>query len=91
MALPSRDDVLECSEADGGDDADGSECDAEWTRDAEILFADGTFGCTATRSVSITCMWDADGGMASGRNSLPNSFVAADAAGKKNFLKCTAN
>ena len=81
-------DFRKCSEDDGGDDDDGSICDADWTRDAEIVFADGTFGCSTTRMVSITCTWDADGGMAQGRNALPPSFSAAD---KKNFLKCEAN
>ena len=81
-------DIRKCSEADGGDDDDGSICDAVWTRDAEVLFADGTFGCTATRTVSVTCTWDADGGMADGRNALPQAFDPATNLG--NFLKCEA-
>ena len=64
-----------CSEDDGGDDDDGSMCDATWVNDVEILFADGTFGCSTTRMVTITCEWDADGGMAQGRNALPDSFT----------------
>ena len=44
--LAGADDFRACSEDDGGDDADGSECDAEWEMDVEILFADGTFGCS---------------------------------------------
>ena len=80
-------DFFECSEDDGGDDDDGSICDAEWTRDAEVTFADGTFGCSTTRMVSVTCTWDADGGMAQGRNALPSAFTAAN---KKFFLKCEA-
>ena len=40
----------------------------------DYLFADGTFGCTATRDITISCTWDADGGMAQGRNALPNAF-----------------
>ena len=84
-------DFRECSEDDGGDDDDGSICDAEWVRDAEVLFADGTFGCTTTRMVTITCEWDADGGMAQGRNALPDSFVGAGANSNKGFfLKCEA-
>ena len=82
------DDVRKCTEADGGDDDDGSICDATWTRDAEVLFADGTFGCTATRMVSIKCTWDADGGMADGRNALPQAFDPDNNLG--NFLKCEA-
>ena len=65
------DDVRECTEADGGDDDDGTICDAVWTREAEVKFADGTFGCETTRTVSIKCTWDADGGMAKGRAALP--------------------
>ena len=65
-------------------------CDADWTRDAEVLFADGTFGCTTTRSVTIKCTWDADGGMTVGRNALPGDDydLAGDEYG--NFIKCTA-
>ena len=88
MISDAHKDFFECSESDGGDDDDGSICDAEWTRDAEVLFADGTFDCSTTRMVSVTCTWDADGGMAQGRNALPEAFSAAD---KKFFLKCTAD
>ena len=84
-------DFRACSEGDGGDDDDGSICDAVWTRDAEILFADGTFGCSTTRMVSITCTWDADGGMAQGRNALPDAFDGeGDGSNLANFLKCEA-
>ncbi len=84
-----------CSEDDGGDDADGSECDAEWENDVTILFADGTFGCSTTRDVTITCTWDADGGMAQGRNALPDAAdLDSDPANtdnnRANFIKCTA-
>ena len=84
-----------CSEDDGGDDADGSECDAEWVNDVTITFADGTFGCSTTRDVTITCTWDADGGMAVGRNALPNAADLDSAAdntdnNRAHFLKCTA-
>ncbi|MXW39211.1 MAG: hypothetical protein F4Z65_13230 [Acidobacteria bacterium] len=80
-------DVRKCTEDDGGESHDGTICDAVWTRDAEVLFADGTFGCTAKRMVSVTCSWNADGGMAVGRNALPSAFSAANLA---NFLKCEA-
>ena len=84
-----------CSEDDGGDDADGTECDAEWVHDVEILFADGTFGCSTTREITITCTWDADGGMAQGRNALPNAADLETAAdntdnNRANFIECTA-
>ena len=81
-------DFFECSEDDGGDDDDGSICDAEWVHEVEVLFADGTFNCSTTRMVTITCEWDADGGMAQGRNALPSAFTAGD---KKFFLKCEAD
>ena len=45
-----------CSDDDGGDG-----CDAEWSYTADILFADGAFGCSTTKSLSFTCTWDADG------------------------------
>ena len=64
-------DFYKCTEDDGGDDDDGTICDAVWTRDAEVKFADGTFGCSTTRTVSITCTWDADGGMADGPEPSP--------------------
>ena len=32
--------------------------------DFEVLFADGLFGCSATRTVTISCEWDAQGQMA---------------------------
>ena len=84
-----------CSEDDGGDDADGTECDAEWVNDVTILFADGTFGCSTTRDITVTCTWDADGGMAVGRNALPiaadlDSTAANTDNNRANFIKCTA-
>ena len=84
-----------CSEDDGGDDADGSECDATWVHDVEILFADGTFNCSTTRMITVTCMWDADGGMAQGRNALPDAADLSSAAdntdnNRANFIKCSA-
>ena len=80
-----------CSEDDGGDDADGSECDAEWVNDVTITFADGTFGCTATRDITVTCEWDADGGFRTGRNALPDSFISSGTgANVSAFLKCSA-
>ena len=90
-ALAGADDFRACSEDDGGDDADGSECDAEWEIDVEILFADGTFGCTTTREITVSCTWDADGGMAQGRNALPDAFDGEGTdSNKGHFLKCSA-
>ena len=83
-----------CTEDDGGDDADGSECDATWENDIEILFADGTFGCSTTRAITVTCEWDADGGMTQGRNALPSAadLGTADNAdnNRSNYIKCSA-
>ena len=89
--LEGADDFRACSEDDGGDDADGSECDADWEMDVEILFADGTFGCTTTREITVSCTWDADGGMAQGRNALPDAFDGEGTdSNKGHFLKCSA-
>ena len=88
MVSDAHRDFYKCSEDDGGDDDDNSLCDTEWVRDAEVLFADGTFDCSTTRMVTVTCTWDADGGMAQGRNALPSEFSAAN---KKFFLKCEAD
>ena len=93
-AIPGAGDFYKCSEDDGGDDDadDNTLCDAEWSYDAEILFAAGTFGCTTTRMVTVTCEWDASGEMSVGRNRAPNHFIAT--GGNKNignFLKCSAN
>ena len=91
-AVDGASDFYKCTEDDGGDDDDGTMCDAVWTRDAEVTFADGTFGCTTTRMVSIKCTWDADGGMADGRNALPDTDynLAGEDNEYKNFLKCEA-
>ena len=43
------------------DDGDG--CDAEWSDDWEVLFADGTFGCTEAGQRDGQLQWDADGEM----------------------------
>ena len=93
--LAGADDFRGCSEDDGGDDADGSECDATWENDIEIVFADGTFGCSTTRAITVTCEWDADGGMTQGRNALPSAADLDSAAGnddnnRANYIKCSA-
>ena len=95
MTTAAFSDFRGCSEDDGGDDADGSECDAEWVHDVSILFADGTFGCTATRDITVTCTWDADGGMAVGRNALPTTYDLDSAAdnsdnNRAHYIKCSA-
>ena len=93
-AITGAGDFYKCSEDDGGDDDadDNTLCDAEWSYDAEILFASGTFGCTTTRMVTVTCEWDASGEMSVGRNRAPNHFIATgDNKNIGNFLKCEAN
>ncbi len=81
-------DIRKCTEDDGGESHDGTICDFdEAVCEGSVLFADGTFGCTADRDVTITCTWDADGGMAVGRNALPPSFTEAR---QSHFIKCTA-
>ena len=94
MGLEGADDFRGCSEDDGGDDADDSECDATWENDVEIVFADGTFGCSTTRAITVTCKWDADGGMTQGRNALPMAadLATADNAdhNRANYIKCEA-
>jgi len=103
LAIAGAGDFYKCGEDDGGDDDadDNTLCDAEWSYDAEILFASGTFGSTTTRMVTITCEWDASGEMSVGRNRAPDHFVAfhldtseaTDIADVniKNFLSCEAN
>ena len=54
----STDDAHGCTDDDGGDG-----CDAAWSADYEVLFADGLFGCTEKRMVTISCEWDANGEM----------------------------
>ena len=84
-----EDSVRKCTEDDGGDDDDGTICDANWSMTADVAFADGTFGCETTRSVTIKCTWDADGGITTGRGvALPQDFAAA--TNLSNFLKCEA-
>ena len=99
--VTNADDFYTCSEDDGGNDEgpDGdSSCDArDWENDVTIKFTDGTFGCEAEQMVTVSCTWDADGGMAQGRNALPIQAVNfADTDGQgisnlANFLKCTAS
>ena len=84
-------DVQECTEADGGDDADGTICDAKWSETFDVLFASGTYGCTTTRSVTITCEWDASGEIA---QTLRSTDTLADVTLQQDriglFAKCTA-
>ena len=48
-----------CTDDDGGDG-----CDAEFSEMVDIKIASGSaLGCETTRTVTITCSWDADGEM----------------------------
>ena len=58
-------------------DADGEGCDAEWSEDYEVLFADGIFGCTTTRMVTISCEWDAQGQLGNYTRSDHDVLVSA--------------
>ena len=44
---------------DNGADGDTA-CDAELVLNHDLLFVDGTFGCSTTRNVTITCTWNAN-------------------------------
>ena len=84
-------DVRKCTEADGGDDADGTICDASWSETFSVLFADGLYGCTTTREVTISCEWDASGEIA---QTLRSTDTLADVTLQQDriglFAKCTA-
>ena len=88
-----------CDPDDGGKDA----CDAEWSEDFEVLFADGIFGCSTTRSVTISCEWDAQGQLQPNPPDLADPNLVATvrlssltsnnvpAGNSYNFVRCTAN
>ncbi|MXW36638.1 MAG: hypothetical protein F4Z65_00005 [Acidobacteria bacterium] len=68
----TADDANACTDADGGDG-----CDAKWSEDYEVLFADGLFGCTTKRMVTISCEWDANGELGRYREDDHTTWVAA--------------
>ncbi|MXW38203.1 MAG: hypothetical protein F4Z65_08075 [Acidobacteria bacterium] len=68
----TADDANACSDDDGGDG-----CDAMWSEDYEVLFADGLFGCTTKRMVTISCEWDANGELGRYREDDHTAWVAA--------------
>ncbi len=85
---PSPDDAEMCSNADN--DADDEICDAKWEMDYEVKFGIGTFsGCEATRTVTISCEWDAQGLMKPNPPDTINGNLAAS-GNVANFAKCTA-
>ncbi len=80
---PSTDDAHMCS------DADGKGCDASWEMDYDILFGDGIYGCETTRTVTISCEWDAQGMMKPNPPDTINGNLATS-GNLANFAKCTA-
>ena len=77
-----------CDPDDGGKDA----CDAEWSEDFEVLFEDGIFGCSTTRSVTVSCEWDAQGQLQANPPDVadPDLFTGPT-NNRYNFLRCIAN
>ena len=65
-----------CSDDDGGEG-----CDAKWSETFDIAVTDGTFGCTDTISVTVTCEWDAQGEIKQARGDAAARFNAGDNAG----------
>ena len=59
-------------------DDDGEGCDAKWSETFDIAVADGTFGCTDTISVTVTCEWDAQGEIKQARGTAAARFDAGD-------------
>ena len=80
-----------CDPDDGGEDA----CDAEWSMDYDVLFADGIFGCSTTRPVTISCEWDAQGLLDPNPPDTANPDLLAGRGAngltnRYNFARCTA-
>ena len=81
-----------CDPDDGGKDA----CDAAWSMDWDVTFADGIFGCSTTRMVTIKLHLGR-----AGRDPVPilltrpaPTWPATMSAGNSNignFAKCTAS
>ena len=76
----AQEDVAKC-----GDDG----CDAAIDMTFDVLFGSGTYGCTTTRTVTVSCTWDAQGNV----NDLGDSPTAADfneltGTDIANFVKC---
>ena len=84
----SGDDARTCSADDNGEDDE--KCDAEWSESYDIIFADGTFGCSTTKSVTITCSWDAQGQQKSNPPDEPDGNLA-EVGNIDNFAKCTVS
>ena len=78
-----------CDPDDGGGD---EVCDAAWSMDYDVTFADGTFGCSTKRSVTVSCEWDAQGQISSNPPDTANGDLTAEAptgrANINNFARC---
>ncbi len=87
---PSPDDAEMCTNDDN--DADDEICDAKWEMDYEVKFGIGTFeGCNVTRTVTISCEWDAQGLMKPNPPDTIDGDLSKDSgANVANFAKCTA-
>ena len=78
----AQEDVAKC-----GDDG----CDATIEMDVEILFGSGTYGCTTTRTVAVSCTWDAQGNVNDEDESptpLDDTFGGLTDTNIENFVKC---
>jgi len=58
----------------------------------DIAVADGTFGCTDTISMTVSCEWDAQGEMGQARAAAATALDTTSAAPANNavarFMKC---
>ncbi len=72
------------------DDDGGDGCDAMWSADYEVLFADGLFGCTEKRMVTISCEWDANGEMGRYRADDHATLVATGPGTGVNLVQAEA-
>ena len=87
LTTSTQSDVRECSEGDGGEEADGTVCDGDWSETFDVLLAAGVYGCTTTQTVTISCEWDASGELnGTRRHGDPGFSPATDG----DFAKCTA-
>ncbi|MDE3263056.1 MAG: hypothetical protein OYL41_13850 [Acidobacteriota bacterium] len=73
-------------------DDDGEGCDAKWSETFDIAVADGTFGCTDTISMTVSCEWDAQGEMGQARAAAATALDTTSGAPANNavarFMKC---
>ena len=85
----SQADEDECSMDDNGDEQEEA-CDAAFEMDFPVFFTDGTFSCETTRTVTVTCEWDAQGLLVD--DETPTEFTATptNAGNIANFANCTA-